>query len=94
MAILVGVNTVIEDNPELTARIPNGRNPLRIVLDSTLKIPLDAKLVTDKLADTWIFTSAHYDQQKKEALENLGIDYFPYNGLKTCGCKRSGANIR
>ena len=67
MAILVGVNTVIEDNPELTTRIPNGRNPIRIVLDSTLKIPLDAKVVTDQLADTWIFTSANYDQEKKRS---------------------------
>ncbi|TQR19291.1 bifunctional diaminohydroxyphosphoribosylaminopyrimidine deaminase/5-amino-6-(5-phosphoribosylamino)uracil reductase RibD [Psychrobacillus vulpis] len=76
MAILVGVNTVIEDDPELTTRIPNGRNPIRIVLDSTLRIPLDAKLVTDKLADTWIFTSANYNEEKKYALEKLGITIF------------------
>jgi diaminohydroxyphosphoribosylaminopyrimidine deaminase/5-amino-6-(5-phosphoribosylamino)uracil reductase len=87
MAILVGVNTVIEDNPELTARIPNGRNPLRIILDSTLKTPLDAKVVTDKLADTWIFTSAHYDQQKKEALENLGMTIFHTTDLKHVNVK-------
>jgi diaminohydroxyphosphoribosylaminopyrimidine deaminase/5-amino-6-(5-phosphoribosylamino)uracil reductase len=43
MGILVGVNTVIADNPELTTRIPNGRNPIRIILDSTLKIPLESK---------------------------------------------------
>jgi diaminohydroxyphosphoribosylaminopyrimidine deaminase/5-amino-6-(5-phosphoribosylamino)uracil reductase len=36
MAILVGVNTVIKDNPELTARIPNGRNPIRVLMDSNL----------------------------------------------------------
>ncbi|TQR16133.1 bifunctional diaminohydroxyphosphoribosylaminopyrimidine deaminase/5-amino-6-(5-phosphoribosylamino)uracil reductase RibD [Psychrobacillus soli] len=76
MAILVGVNTVIADNPELTTRIPNGRNPLRVVLDSTLKIPLESKLVTDKLADTWIFTSANYNEEKKVALEKLGISVF------------------
>lgn len=76
MAILVGVNTVIADNPELTTRIPNGRNPLRVVLDSSLRIPLESKLVTDKLADTWIFTSANYDEEKKVALETLGITIF------------------
>src|SRR5690606_16796383 len=54
-AILVGVGTVIEDDPELTSRIPNGRHPLRIVLDSSLRTPPDAKLVTDDLAETWIF---------------------------------------
>ena len=57
MAILVGVNTVIEDDPELTTRIPNGRNPIRIILDSTLRIPLDSKVVTDGQAETWIFTA-------------------------------------
>lgn len=82
MAILVGVNTVIADNPELTTRIPNGRNPLRVVLDSTLKIPLDAKVVTDKLADTWVFTSENYDQQKKKALEDLGVSVFHTGGSK------------
>ncbi|MET1015146.1 MAG: bifunctional diaminohydroxyphosphoribosylaminopyrimidine deaminase/5-amino-6-(5-phosphoribosylamino)uracil reductase RibD [Paenisporosarcina sp.] len=81
MAILVGVNTVIADNPELTTRIPNGRNPLRIVLDSTLKIPLDCKVVTDKLADTWIFTSQKYDADKKTALERENISVFHTSGL-------------
>ena len=76
LAILVGVNTVIEDNPELTTRIENGRNPIRVVLDSTLKIPLDTKLVTDHLAETWIFTSAIYDNEKKEKLVNEGVRIF------------------
>ncbi|WP_075619029.1 bifunctional diaminohydroxyphosphoribosylaminopyrimidine deaminase/5-amino-6-(5-phosphoribosylamino)uracil reductase RibD [Paenisporosarcina indica] len=82
MAILVGVNTVIADNPELTTRIPNGRNPIRIILDSTLKIPLDAKVVTDKLADTWVFTSMNYNLEKRTALENLGISVFHTSGKK------------
>jgi diaminohydroxyphosphoribosylaminopyrimidine deaminase/5-amino-6-(5-phosphoribosylamino)uracil reductase len=82
MAILVGVNTVVADNPELTTRIPNGRNPIRVILDSTLKIPLASKVITDKQADTWIFTSDNYDQEKKITLENLGISIFHTNGLK------------
>ena len=81
MAILVGVNTVIADNPELTTRIPNGRNPLRIVLDSTLKITLDRKVITDKIADTWIFTSANFDVEKKALLESMGISVFSTTGL-------------
>ena len=76
MAILVGVGTVIADDPELTARIPNGRNPLRIVLDSTLRIPFNSKLVTDGVADTWIFTSQNYNPDKREALEALGISIY------------------
>ncbi|KAA0777198.1 bifunctional diaminohydroxyphosphoribosylaminopyrimidine deaminase/5-amino-6-(5-phosphoribosylamino)uracil reductase RibD [Bacillus sp. AR2-1] len=81
MAILVGVNTVIKDNPELTTRISNGRNPIRVVMDSTLKIPLDSKIVTDKQAETWIFTSVNYDPEKKTALESLGIKIFHTNGM-------------
>lgn len=82
MAILAGVNTVIADNPELTTRIANGRNPIRIILDSTLKIPLDRKVITDKLADTWIFTSENFDTEKKSLLESMGISVFPTSGPK------------
>lgn len=80
MAILVGVGTVIEDDPELTARIPNGRNPIRVILDSSLRLPLDAKLVSDEAAETWIFTSRTYDRPKKEQLENAGIRVFETSG--------------
>ena len=44
-AIMVGVETVIKDNPELTCRIENGRDPIRIVVDSSLRIPIESKLV-------------------------------------------------
>lgn len=83
MAILVGINTAIKDDPALTARIPNGRNPVRIVLDSTLKIPLDYQLVTDKQAETWIFTSQNYDRDKKKTLEDSGINVFVTNSEKS-----------
>ena len=82
MAILVGVNTVIEDDPELTTRIPNGRNPIRIILDSTLRIPLDSKVVTDGQAETWIFTAKKYDQDAKKKLEERGISIYPTSGIK------------
>ncbi|MCM2536071.1 bifunctional diaminohydroxyphosphoribosylaminopyrimidine deaminase/5-amino-6-(5-phosphoribosylamino)uracil reductase RibD [Neobacillus pocheonensis] len=82
MAILVGVNTVIKDNPELTSRIPNGRNPIRVILDSTLKIPLGSKVLTDKLAETWIFTTEHHDKERRKKIEDLGITVFQTNGLR------------
>lgn len=80
VGILVGVNTVVKDNPELTTRIPNGRNPIRIILDSSLKIPFEAKVVTDKLAETWIFTSQQYSREAKEKLELLGVKVFVTSG--------------
>lgn len=82
MGILVGVNTVIKDDPELTTRIPNGRNPIRIVLDSSLRIPLESKLITDKLAKTLIFTGENYDIEKRKVLEDSGIPVFKTSGKK------------
>jgi diaminohydroxyphosphoribosylaminopyrimidine deaminase/5-amino-6-(5-phosphoribosylamino)uracil reductase len=82
VGILVGVHTVIKDDPELTTRIPNGRNPIRIILDSTLRIPLDSKVVTDKKAETWIFTSKQYSAETKEKLEQLGMKIFVTSGSK------------
>jgi len=44
-AIMVGINTVLMDNPLLTSRIKNGRDPIRIILDTKLKTPLDSKII-------------------------------------------------
>lgn len=82
MAILVGVNTVIEDDPELTTRIPNGRNPIRVILDSTLRIPLDSKVVSDSKAETWIFTAREYDKKAEKQLNARGISIYPTSGMK------------
>ncbi|WHY73221.1 bifunctional diaminohydroxyphosphoribosylaminopyrimidine deaminase/5-amino-6-(5-phosphoribosylamino)uracil reductase RibD [Fictibacillus enclensis] len=76
MAILVGVNTVIKDDPELTARIPNGRNPVRVILDSTLRIPVSSKVVQDKKAETWIFTTERAGEEKRQVLESHGVSIF------------------
>ncbi|KMK74984.1 bifunctional diaminohydroxyphosphoribosylaminopyrimidine deaminase/5-amino-6-(5-phosphoribosylamino)uracil reductase RibD [Alkalihalobacillus pseudalcaliphilus] len=72
-AILVGIGTVLEDDPELTTRVPNGRHPLRVIVDSSLKIPLEAKVANDGLAPTWVFTSQHYDKEKAAILEARGV---------------------
>jgi len=57
-AIMVGVGTVIADDPMLTCRLENGRNPLRIICDTNLRTPLQAKLVTTTdIARTLIVTA-------------------------------------
>jgi 5-amino-6-(5-phosphoribosylamino)uracil reductase/diaminohydroxyphosphoribosylaminopyrimidine deaminase/5-amino-6-(5-phosphoribosylamino)uracil reductase len=49
-AIVVGVGTACKDDPRLTVRLVAGRNPLRIVVDSTLRIPLTAAVLTEEAA--------------------------------------------
>lgn len=56
-AIMVGVNTIIKDNPELTCRIKNGNDPIRIIVDSTLRIPMDSKVLQNKDNKTIIATT-------------------------------------
>ncbi|KKK37853.1 5-amino-6-(5-phosphoribosylamino)uracil reductase [Mesobacillus campisalis] len=73
-AILAGVNTVIMDNPSLTTRLPGGgKNPVRIILDSTLRIPLDSHVVMDGEAPTWVMTTRRADPQKMADLEAAGV---------------------
>lgn len=45
--IMVGIGTVLADDPQLTCRLPDGRDPVRIIVDSHLSIPLDAKVLKD-----------------------------------------------
>lgn len=74
-AILAGVNTVIMDNPELTTRLVKGRNPLRVILDSQLRIPLDSKvLANQKTAKTLVAATPRASKQKLAALQKMGIE--------------------
>ena len=75
-AILVGVGTVLADNPQLTARLPRGRSqdPIRIVLDSRLRLPLDSKLVQpNSPAPTWVATTAQAPPDTVRALKDHGV---------------------
>lgn len=73
-AIMVGVGTVLSDDPSLTCRIPNGHNPIRIICDTTLKTPLTAQVVqTAKTVPTIIATSSD-DAARITAFEQAGCD--------------------
>lgn len=79
-AILVGVNTVIKDNPSLTTRLHGGgKNPIRIILDTHLRTPMEAIVVTDHEAETWIITGSEVDKPKMETMESKGIKVIPMN---------------
>lgn len=72
--IMVGINTVIEDNPMLTARVDGGKNPIRIVVDSSLKIDINANVVQDKSAKTIIATTDKADKDKILKLQAQYVD--------------------
>ena len=73
-AILVGVGTILADNPSLTTRLIEGKNPVRVIVDSTARTPLDSNVVTDKSARTIIATTSKAPPEKISALENLGVE--------------------
>jgi diaminohydroxyphosphoribosylaminopyrimidine deaminase/5-amino-6-(5-phosphoribosylamino)uracil reductase len=74
-AILVGIDTVLADNPQLTVRLVKGRNPTRIILDSRLRTPLDAGIIkTRDISPVIIATTAQADGDKKSRLRELGIE--------------------
>src|SRR5262249_6263684 len=76
-AILVGTDTVIADDPELTCRLPGlaDRSPARIVLDRHLRIPLRAKLfATTNTVPTWVVTLGSSNAARQKELRDRGID--------------------
>ncbi|MEW4370337.1 bifunctional diaminohydroxyphosphoribosylaminopyrimidine deaminase/5-amino-6-(5-phosphoribosylamino)uracil reductase RibD [Paenibacillus kandeliae] len=72
--IMVGIGTVLADDPELTTRteVP-GLNPVRIVIDSTLRIPDNARLLDTSVAPTIVVTTASASAERISQLEEKGV---------------------
>ncbi|MDD5110357.1 MAG: bifunctional diaminohydroxyphosphoribosylaminopyrimidine deaminase/5-amino-6-(5-phosphoribosylamino)uracil reductase RibD [Patescibacteria group bacterium] len=72
-AILVGVGTVLVDDPELSVRLYENRprDPRRIILDSALRLPISAKVLRDK--NVLVVTTPAADPNKRAALQQAGI---------------------
>jgi diaminohydroxyphosphoribosylaminopyrimidine deaminase / 5-amino-6-(5-phosphoribosylamino)uracil reductase len=73
-AILVGVGTILSDNPLLTDRsgLPRRRPLLRVILDSRLRLPVESRVLQERRDDILLFSSSS-DQRKRAQLEELGI---------------------
>ncbi|MDQ3048346.1 MAG: bifunctional diaminohydroxyphosphoribosylaminopyrimidine deaminase/5-amino-6-(5-phosphoribosylamino)uracil reductase RibD [Bacteroidota bacterium] len=71
-SIIVGTNTTLLDNPQLTVREVNGKNPLRITLDKWLRVPKHFHIF-DKSTPTLIFTAE--DAESEHNLEYIKIDF-------------------
>ncbi|WP_200530399.1 2,5-diamino-6-(ribosylamino)-4(3H)-pyrimidinone 5'-phosphate reductase [Halorubrum sp. LN27] len=88
-AVLVGVGTVLADDPHLTLdeedrrveRLRNGRpgNPARVVVDSTGRTPTDARILDDA-ATTYLLVSAAAPEERREALDAAGAEVVVVEG--------------
>jgi diaminohydroxyphosphoribosylaminopyrimidine deaminase/5-amino-6-(5-phosphoribosylamino)uracil reductase len=75
-AIMVGIGTVFSDNPLLTPRIAgrSSENPTRIIVDSKGRLPLDARVVSDKSAPTVLATTEKAPLEHINALHQKGVE--------------------
>jgi len=79
-AIMVGIGTVLADDPLLTARAPvPAIDPIRIIVDSSLRLPLDMRVVKDRSVRTVVLATSRADAAKLAALEAAGAEVI------TCG---------
>jgi GTP cyclohydrolase II len=83
-AVLVGAGTMMRDDPQLTVRLVPGASPIRVILDSTLRLPLDAKALSDD-APTIVVTTERANEKARRALHQRGI------GVRTVAS--SGARV-
>jgi GTP cyclohydrolase II len=69
--VLVGIGTVMQDNPQLTVRMVAGASPIRVILDSTARIPLTAQVLGGEAATT-VLTTDRSSDDRRTALRRVG----------------------
>ncbi len=77
-AILVGIGTVLADDPELTIRLARGRDPLRVVLDSGLRTPLGSRLVQSVGFAPLVIATISDDRGRIESLRSRGVSVWRF----------------
>jgi diaminohydroxyphosphoribosylaminopyrimidine deaminase/5-amino-6-(5-phosphoribosylamino)uracil reductase len=83
--VMIGIGTALADNPSLTTRLPRGRgrDAERIIVDSSLRIPPDSKVINSSSpAGVIIACSARPPVQRKKRLEKAGVKVLPTSGSK------------
>jgi 5-amino-6-(5-phosphoribosylamino)uracil reductase/diaminohydroxyphosphoribosylaminopyrimidine deaminase/5-amino-6-(5-phosphoribosylamino)uracil reductase len=73
-AVMVGVGTVMADNPRLTTRLVDGPSPTRVVVDSTLRLPMTAAVMNDGAAHTILGTTSRAPVGRRRELASRGAD--------------------
>lgn len=76
-AVLTGAGTVVHDNPALTNRSGVGRcSPVRVILDTNLRIPPHARVLNDEVAPTWVITGRNACRERIRLLESSFVKVF------------------
>jgi len=78
--IMTGIGTVLADDPRLTARIEGAEDPVRIIADSQLRIPLTARVLHEP-GHTILLTTSQAPEEKKQQVQALGADLIVADGL-------------
>ncbi len=81
-AIMVGVNTVIADNPMLDCRTENPSNPVRVICDSNLRIPIDSNIIRTAREIPTIVATVSKDEEKVNKLKKFGVDIIVTDGTR------------
>jgi 3,4-dihydroxy 2-butanone 4-phosphate synthase/GTP cyclohydrolase II len=89
-AVMVGIRTVLADDPQLTVRMVPGASPLRVVLDSTLRIPSDAQILGDA-ASTLVVTTERSSADRRRGLRARGVGVRVVERDPLCGVDLSAA---
>jgi diaminohydroxyphosphoribosylaminopyrimidine deaminase/5-amino-6-(5-phosphoribosylamino)uracil reductase len=86
---LTGIGTLLADDPLLTDRsgLPRRRPLLRVVMDSHLRIPSSARLLSQINNDLLVFTLPSSDPRKRRDLEKRGVQVCPLPGAPACGVR-------
>ncbi|MST62354.1 bifunctional diaminohydroxyphosphoribosylaminopyrimidine deaminase/5-amino-6-(5-phosphoribosylamino)uracil reductase RibD [Peptostreptococcus anaerobius] len=80
-AIMVGLNTVISDDPLLNCRLEQGNDPIRIICDTNLKTPLDSKIVKTSVDNKTIIVTKSHDEKLIKLYEDCGCDVLVQESL-------------
>lgn len=71
-AVMVGIGTVLADDPHLTVRLVEGRSPLRVIVDSSLRIPVTANVLADRTTRTIVATTPGAPEERARAIRGAG----------------------
>jgi diaminohydroxyphosphoribosylaminopyrimidine deaminase / 5-amino-6-(5-phosphoribosylamino)uracil reductase len=97
--IVVGIGTILKDDPLLTARVARGRDPYRIILDASLRIPEDAHVIGTLPSKTILVTTEKASPEKVERLRERGVEVWRLGSvegkvdLKACLARLGGMGM-